>query len=169
MIVAGIGRISLNIDSPLRSMLLAVRSVPADVRKQINQHTRRAAEPIWQGEVRERAATRVQQRVLVSTARVGVTDRNVALRSATVGSVRRGVPASRLASAAEFGMNPGKVITSKLKTGKPYKRRAGAAFPPTRRGGYVIYPAVSDAIPRIASLWVQTAVRTILDAFDGRR
>lgn len=166
--MAGIGRISLSVDSPLRSMLLAVRSVPADTRKQINQHTKRAADPIWQGEVRERAATRVQQRVLVDTARVGVTDRNVALRSATVGQVRRGVPASRLAAAAEFGVGPGKVITSKSKKGKTYKRRMGNAFPTRHRNGTVVYPAARDAIPRIASLWVATAVRTIMDAFDGK-
>ncbi|MGB3375928.1 MAG: hypothetical protein WBA87_12430 [Microbacterium sp.] len=166
--MAGIGRISLNIDSPLRSMLLAVRQVPAETRKQINTHTKRDAEKIWTGEVRERAATRIQQRVLVDTARVGVTDRNVALRSATVGTLRKGVPASRLANGAEFGVNPGKVITSRSRKGKAYKRRIGSAFPRTRRGGYVVYPAARDAIPRIAALWVQTAVRTILDAFDGK-
>jgi hypothetical protein len=166
--MAGIGRISLNVDSPLRSMLLAVRPVPADVRKQINTFTKRDAGPIWLAETRERAATHVQQRVLVDTSRVGVTDRNVALRSATVGNVRSGLPASRLAQAAEWGINPGKIIQTRSRKGKPYKRRMGPAFPPTRRGGYVVYPAAKQAIPRIAALWVQTAVRTILDAFDGR-
>ena len=166
--MAGIGRISLSIDSPLRSMLLAVRSVPADVRKQISRHTRAEALSIWTSEVRERAATRVQQRVLVNTARVGVTDRNVALRSATVGTLRPGVPASRIATGAEFGMSATKIITSKTRKGKTYKRRMGAALPGRRRGGYVVYPAARDAIPRLASLWIATAVRTILDAFDGK-
>ncbi|HUG50403.1 MAG TPA: hypothetical protein VLZ78_05340 [Terrimesophilobacter sp.] len=166
--MAGIGRISLNIDSPLRTMLLAVRQVPADVRKQINAHTKREAGPIWTGEVRERAATRLQQRVLVDTSRVGVTDRNVALRSATVGTLRKGVPVSRLASGTEFGMNPGKQISTRSRKGKPYKRQMGSVFPRPRRGGYVVYPAARDAIPRVAALWVQTAVRTILDAFDGK-
>jgi hypothetical protein len=166
--MVGVGRISLNIDSPLRSMLLAVRRAPAEVGKQINAHTKGPANTIWTDEVRERAATRLQQRVLVDTARVGVTNRNVALRSATVGTLRKGVPASRLAAAAEFGVNPGKIITSRSRKGNQYKRRLGSAFPRTRRGGTVVYPAARDAIPRIAALWVQTAVRTILDALDGK-
>ena len=34
--------------------------------------------------------------------------------------------------------------------------------------GYVVYPAAAEAIPRIASLWVQTAVRTLHELVEGR-
>jgi hypothetical protein len=164
----GSGRISLNIDSPLRTMLLAVRTVPAEVRRQIAASTKREAQPIWFDEVRDGAGTRLQQRVLVDSARVGVTQRNVFLRSGGTGSLRSGTPVSRLASAAEWGMGPDKPITATSSRGKRYTRRAGNAFPPPRRTGYVFRPAAARSIPRFASLWIQTAVRTILDAFDGK-
>jgi hypothetical protein len=63
-------------------------------------------------------------------------------------------------------MNASKPIRSKSKTGKAYTRTAGNAFGPNRRGGYVIYPAANAAIPRVASLWVQTARRTIHEALE---
>lgn len=163
----GNGRISLNIDSPLRSMLLAMRTVPAEVRKQIAASTKRAALPIWTDETREGATTRLQQRVLVDSARVGVTQRNVFLRSGGTGKLRTGTPVSRLAAAAEFGIGPEKVVTSTSRKGTKYQRRMGNTFP-RRKGGNVVYPAARRSIPRFASLWVQTAVRTILDAFDGK-
>lgn len=162
------GRISLSIDSPLRTMLTAARSAPAEVQKRIATHTKSEAQPIFFEEVRDRAATRVQQRVLVDSARVGVTQRNVFLRSGGVGTLRSGTAVSRLASAAEFGMGPEKQITTRSRAGKTYSRRAGSAFPAPRRGGYVFWPAVSVAILRIASLWVQTGVRTLLDKLEGK-
>ena len=166
--MAGPLRISLLIDSPLRSMLLAMRTVPAELRKQHAQQTKRAAQPIWTEETRDGAQTRLQQRVLVNTAKVGVTQRNVFLRSGGTGTLRSGTPVSVLASAAEFGMGPGKEITTHSRKGTTYTRRAGTAFPAPRRGGYVVYPAAARSIVRFASLWIQTAVRTLLDAFDGK-
>lgn len=149
-------------------MLLAVRSVPTEVRQEIAKSTKKASEPIWFEEVRSGAATRMQQRVLVDSARVGVTQRNVFLRSGSVGKLRSGTAVSRLADGAEFGVGAGKVITSTSSKGTKYKRRLGNAFPRPKRGGHVVYPAAKRSIPRFASLWVQTAVRTILDAFDGK-
>lgn len=158
--------ISLLIDSPLRDMLVAVRGVPAEVKKQINTHTRRAAQPIWQEETRGRAVNRLEQRVLVNTARVGVTNRNVFLRSGRTGRLSTGTPAAVLAVAAEFGASPGATYTTRTRKGTRYTRRFGATFAPRRQAGKVFYPAAEDSLPRFAALWVQTAYRTILDALD---
>lgn len=163
-----VGRISMLIDSPLRTMLIAMRSAPEDVRKQIAAQTRSAAQPIWSEEVRDGAASRLQQRVLVGSARVGVTQRNVLLRSGGVGSLRSGTPVATLSSAAEFGMSPDKQIKTRSRSGTAYTRRAGNAFPAPRRGGYVVYPAATRSIVRFASLWIQTAVRTLLDKMEGK-
>lgn len=163
-----VGRISLSVDSPLRTMLIGARSAPAEVQKQIASHTRNEAQPIWFEETRDRAATKVQQRVLVDSARVGVTQRNVFLRSGGVGTLRSGTPVSALASAGEFGMGAEKQIATRSRAGKAYSRRAGSAFPAPRRGGYVFWPAVGVAILRITSLWVQTGVRTLLDKLEGK-
>ena len=165
------GRISLLVDSPLRDLMIASRSVPGEVRKQVNAHVKRTVEPIWFGEVRERAATRLQQRSLVNSARVGVTNRNVFLRSGSVGKLSTGTPVSSLAIAAEFGANPSKqqkvrATTRKGHQVKAHTRRIGGRVPAVRRGGYVVYRAASDSIPRIASVVVQTATRTTLDLLE---
>lgn len=163
-----VGRISLSIDSPLRTMLIGARSAPAEVQKRIASHTKSEGQPIFFGEMRERGATKLQQKVLVDSARVGVTQRNVFLRSGSVGTLRSGTPVSRLASPAEFGMGPEKKITTKSRAGTTYTRRAGLAFLSPRRGGYVFWPSVAASILRITSLWVQTGVRTLLDKLEGK-
>jgi hypothetical protein len=145
-----------------------MRTVGTDVQKQVAAQTKRAAQPIWFEEIREGAETRIEQRVLVDSARVGVTQRNVFLRSGGVGTLRSGTPVSALASAAEYGMGADKQITTRSRKGTTYTRRMGAVFRPNRRGGYVFNPAASRSIVRFASLWIQTAVRTLLDRFEGK-
>lgn len=157
-------RISLLVDSPLRDLAIAYRAIPKELRKQINTHTKNAAQPIWKGETAERATTRTQQRVLVSSARVGVTNRNVFLRSASVGKLSTGTPVDRLASAAEFGRPDAAPVSSKSKHGKAYRRRTGSQFGPRERKGKVVFPAAAASISRFAALWIQTTVRTLHEA-----
>ena len=157
----GRGRISLLIDSPLRSLALAYRTLPSELRKQINRHTKTAAQPIWKTETAERATTRIQQRALVDTAKVGVDARNVYLRSASTGRLSSRAAAADVATAAEFGRPAAAPITSRSKTGKPYKRTTGRLFGPRERKGNVVHPAARDSIPRFAALWIQTTYRTL--------
>ncbi|MCM3779863.1 hypothetical protein [Microbacterium hydrocarbonoxydans] len=163
------GRISLLIDSPLRDLLIALRAVPAEARKNVTAYTRKEAEPIWVEETRGRAETRLQQRALVNTARVGVATRNIYLRSGGIGKLSSGTAVPTVAFGAEFGANPEKVITQRSKKGKSYNRRLGNAFGAPRRGGNVVYPAALEAIPRITSVAIQSAYRSLLDAFDGKK
>lgn len=167
--MAGAGRISLLIDSPLRDLLIAARSVPAEVRKQVNAFVRKEAEPIWFDEVKGRAVTRLQQRTLVDPARVGVTNRNVFLRTGSVGKLASGTPVKLLSVAAEFGADPGKKIQQRSRKGKTYTRRLGAAFVNVTRGGKAFWPAARAAIPRVGAVVVQTAIRTTLDLLEGKK
>jgi len=167
----GGGSISLLVESPLQDLAKALRVVPKDVHAQINRHTKEAANPIWFGETRERAATRVKQRVLVNTARVSVTSRNVILKAGTPAPVLHGKKATgrsadAITQAAEFGGGAGKVIVSRTADGTAYRRRFGTPFGPPYRGGSVVYPAARDSVPRFASLWLQTARRTLHEAIE---
>lgn len=158
------GSISLLVDSPLRDLASAMREVPADVRKNIATQTKKNAQPIWNQELRERAVSRIQQRALVNSGRVGVTARNVFLRSGAVGKLSSGTPVSAVARAAEWGLGAGKEIQTHSRKGKAYTRTMGPVFPANRRGGHVVHPAAGDAIPRFASLWIQTAHRSLHEA-----
>lgn len=152
-----LGRISLLVDSPLRDLAIVYRAVPADARKHINRLTKAEAQPIWRGETTERAVTRIQIRALVDTAKVGVTNRNVFLRSG-------GGKYAALQSAAEFGRNPAAPVKSKSKLKKPYTRTTGGLFGEREQRGKVVYPAARDSISRFASLWIQTTIRALHEA-----
>lgn len=165
------GRISLLVDSPLRDLMIASRSVPTEVRRQVNAHVKVTVSPIWTGELRERAATRIQQRALVNSGQVGVTSRNVFLRSGSAGRLSSGTPVKDVSLAAEWGVNPNKIQSVSTyrrgaRTVKAHTRKIGGRIPPVRRGGYVVYRAAADSIPRITSVVVQTATRTTLDLLE---
>ncbi len=160
----GRGSISLLIDSPLRDLALALRAVGPEMRAQINDATKTAANPIWNEEIRGRAVTRIQQRALVDTARVGVTARNVLLRAGGAGKLSSGTPIRNVEWAAEWGMNPDRVVKTRSHKGTVYDRKAGNAFPRMRDG--VAFAAAKDSIPRFASLWVQTTRRTIHEQIE---
>lgn len=157
--------ISLLVDSPLRDLVLILRETPTELKRQIGQHTRNAARPIWTEELKARASTRLQHRVIVASAAVGVSAKNVTLKTGGKGRVH-GTPTVNLVGATEFGMNPNRPIETRSRKGTPYTRRAGSTFLARRRQGYVAIPASADAINRIASLWVQTAYRTFAEAIE---
>lgn len=158
-------RISLLIDSPLSVLMHAMQGLDSDVRREIAAQTKTVVGPIWAEETRMRPASRLQSR-LAQSATVGVTQQNVFLRAGGVGKLSSGTGISTLALAIEFGANPNKQITTHSRKGRQYKRRLGPAFGGPRRGGHVAYPAATQAIPRIAALWIQTAVRTIHETIE---
>jgi len=163
--MAGSGRISLLVDSPLQTLARAMRDVEPEVKRQIGKATKADASPIWLESMRGHANTRQEVR-LAGSGQVGVTAQNVFLRAGGPGALSSGTPIATVAKPIEFGANPNRVIQTHSRKGTPYKRRMGTMYRLPRRGGYVAYPAASDSIPRFASLWVQTARRTIFEQLE---
>lgn len=161
-------RISAHSSKQLQAVILATKQLDREVRKQIRQHTREVVRPEWQRAVTERADTRLAHRVLASTARAQVSDQNVQLQSARVGrALSGGLKPSIHFGAVEFGAKRSEYRPIQTKRGTS-KRRTRSQFRPVKRNGYVVYPAAANIIPRIASLWAQTAARTIHEAFESR-
>lgn len=161
------GRISLLVDSPLQKLALAWGKFPAEDRKLANAATKREAESLFKEEIAQHGLSRLQHKVLVDSARVGVTDRNVFLRSGAVGKLRDGTPVSALATAVEFGRPSVAPVSSKSKKGTPYKRRTGSLFGPRNRKGNTFFPATRASIKRIASLRIQVALRVFHDLAES--
>lgn len=162
------GRISVLVSKDLQTLLSAVRELPKEVNAVIRLHTKRASLPIWQESVRGHVADRMQSRVLGETARVSVSDSNVKLLSGGVGSMSNGTPKSELAHGTEFGASETAVAVVRSRRGKAFTRHTKRQFNLPRSKGYVVYPAARDSIPRLASLWVQTAIRTIYEILEKR-
>ncbi len=165
--MAGSGRLSVLVSRELMVLTQAVRQMEPEMRKQIRARTRPVAEPVWRESVLGNSQTRLEVRALGDTSRVAVSDSNVLLKSGGVGKVGK-VPASVLARGVEFGADPNKQIKSRSKKGTGYTRRRGRVFKLPRSRGYVVYPAAREVIPRIASLWIQTAIRTMHEVLEQK-
>lgn len=157
----------------LLATIYALRSVDKDIQKQVREQTKRVAGPEWRKALAERANTRLEHRVLVDTTVISVSNQNVRVRSASKGrALSRGLNPKTDYAPVEFGANPKRqTYTRKSKRGGTHKvtRTVGTGFKRPNRKGYVFYPAAREMIPRLASLWVQTTVRTIAEALEGKR
>lgn len=123
------------------------------------------AQPEWQEGLRDRAVSRLDDKVLVRTARVQVRDTNVVLRSGAVGKLKT------LTAPVEFGVSRDWVTTYQGRRGSkrfPVTRHTVRQLPTRRPKGRVVYPTAANLIPRFASLWVQTIIRTFYEALERK-
>lgn len=167
-------RISVYSSRELQGLIARLRLVDRETRKAIRAATRGVALPIWQESLAAHANTRLEVRVLSNTGRVKVSDQNVTLTSATIGrKLSGGLDPKTDYHLVEFGAPDRDAFRSYSATsrkGRAYtvRRRTQRQFKARNRTGYVVYPAAAEAIPRLASLWVQTAVRTLHELIEGK-
>lgn len=158
-----------------RELLLVLRglgNLDRDTKKALRAHLRPMALAAWKQAAAQHADTRLEHRMLVDTARARVSDQNVRLTSASVGrSLAGGLKPSAGWAAVEFGANPSRRTVSSQRKGTPYKstRNTTAQLRRPNRRGYVVYPAAAAVIPRILAMYVQTYVRGIHEALEGKR
>jgi hypothetical protein len=110
--------------------------------------------------------------VIVDTAVVSVSNQNIRVQSAGRGRpLSGGLDPKIHYSPVEFGAHAkGKTYSRTSPKGKRHSvtRVMGTQFKPFRKKGYVFWPAAEEMTPRIASLYVQTVVRTIAEALEGK-
>lgn len=157
----------------LQATIYALRAIDKTLQAQVRKYTKMHAQPEWKKALAERADTRLEHRVIVDTAVVSVSNQNVRIQSANKGRpLRGGLNPKTDYPAIEFGS--GKKVSTFERRSKnggthPVTRRGGAALKGRSRTGYVFWPAAREMVPRIASLWVQTTVKTIGNALEGKR
>lgn len=156
----------------LQAALVAFKVLPKEITKLTRQHTKKLVDAEWQKGLTKRAVTPLQQRVLAKTAVSSVTNNNVMMKSATKGKVSARTAAWELASGAEFGadINAYSVYNRRSKRGGTHKvkRRVMRGFGWHRgRTGRVVFPTAQDLAPRIASMYVQTLLRTTAEVFEN--
>lgn len=157
-------RISLFSSKELQSVVLRLKGMDREIASQINKQTRTVAEPVWKEAVGANVTDRLEARVLANTARVSVSRANVTLKSAAIGkTLTGGAKPPELYHAVEFGANRDEYVGTDRG-----KRRTKRQFKARNAKGYAVYPAAAEVIPRIASLWVQTLVRTFHEAIEGK-
>lgn len=166
-------RISILVSKEMRAVAGALQSLDRETKKFLRKETKDMAEDEWKSALVQNVSTTVEDRVLVKTATVKVSDQNVTLTSAGKGrALSGGLKPTEHYAAVEFGADPEKVTyTARSKTGRNYKvtRNTRGQLRPRNPKGYVVWPAAADIIPRIAALRFQTVIRTTYEALEARR
>lgn len=176
-----VGRVDVYGSRELQGTILAIRQFDTDVRKQIRAHTRSVATPVYQKALADNLSHNVfpvmRSRVIVNTARITVSDQSVKVTAATQkrAVLSGGLSPARYGAATEFGANQQKTTSytyrNRWGTRVVVRRRHTArGMPPRRARGTIFWPALNDElIPRLLSLWMQTAIRTMGEALEGGR
>ena len=158
----------------LQAAVLALKAMDRTLVRDINRDTRSVLNGPWQQEVKSRARTTMDSRVLATGARIKAGNPPVAVAASStraIGKTRRLKPAERW-QGWEFGSdrNAYSRYTGTSPKGKKYPvaRRTTRHLPPRTRQGRVVYPAFAAIAPRAVELWLQTIVRKTYDAFEGK-
>lgn len=156
----------------LLATIYALRSIDKTLQAQIRKATRSVAEPEWKKALAERALTKIEHRVIVDTARISASNQNVRAQAANVGRpLVGGLNPKIYYPAVEFGVKNKKATYNRTsRKGKRHKvtRTIGTGLPAPRKNG-PFWGSAKEMVPRLARLWVQTTVRTIATALEGKQ
>jgi hypothetical protein len=144
----------------LRTVIVALKLIGPEFSKLFRTEARREIEPEWKMALERSRPNRLQRHVLVQTSRVSVSDRQIRLRSGTVGKLSSGEPNAEIARAVEFGQSPAfrSRYRRRSEGGGTHTvvRRTAIPVGPRKKTGKVVYRALERFVPRAAEIAVNT-------------
>lgn len=166
-------RVSAYSSREVLAVLRGLGNLDRDTRRHTRQSLKGMVLEAWQAALNKRADTALESRVLAKTGRARVSDQNVRLTSASLTrSLSGGLKPSESYGPVEFGANPRPAaqerVTNRQGTTFTRTRDPNKPFKKPNRRGYVVYPAAAEIIPRILAMYVQTFVRAIHEALEGK-
>lgn len=160
----------------LRAAAIALKGVNRDLRSTINKATVQQGNDIWRSEVAGKVKRPLDEAILAKGARVAGGNPPMAIAASSrrpIGRDRRLIPDERWPG-YEFGTDNKDAYSEyqrKNRTGTGshrVQRRTMRHLPPRYRKGRVLWPAFAEAAPRVASLWTQIIVKSVMDAAEGK-
>lgn len=155
-----------------QAVVLALRLMGKDLRKDINKATRDDLNPVWKALVAVEAQKYQDYKILTPGTRIVAGNPPSAQAASGNKKLSGGGTPNELGRAFEFGTpdrNAERSYSRKnSKTGGTHlvKRHTKRQLPYVTRQGRVVYPAFSMFAPRMVSLWVQMVVRKTHEAFE---
>lgn len=151
--------------------MAALKTVDKDTRTAVNKQTRSVVSPMWQEEVMGRVSAPMDKMVLGTGTRVASAALGFTLHAANNKREQSGglVPVETW-KAWEFGANrEARVAYTRRGKKSSYRvtRRTKRQLPARNQDGRVLFPAVAEVFPRVASLWAQTAMYNLYQAFKS--
>lgn len=158
----------------LRAAVLALKQVDRDLKRDVNKRMRDTMNPVWKGALGDHVSWAPEQ-ALLKGARIAAGNPPTMYAANAKRPWRSGstlVPRDHW-HALEYGSSSQAFTTYQRRSPRgtvhQVTRRTKAHLKPRRRAGYVIGPSVAETLPRLASLFVQSVVRSVLDALEERR
>lgn len=159
-------------DAPaeMKLAVLAMKKADKFVRREVSQRMRETMTPAWKQEVSGHLTGRTMERAMIlpgTRIAAGNPPQLIAASSKrTIGS-GGGLTADKHWAGFEYGAGDGvRSVTSK--NGKTYKRHVMRHLPARNSKGYVLGPASANILPRVASFWTQSVLKSFMDAADGK-
>jgi hypothetical protein len=147
------GFISIHGSDELKAIVLSLKAMDGTLRKQIYKETRSKLVPAWTEALATKASTSPERLTLV----VGSSNKKLSGGGTT----------TQIAAAVEFGA-PARQAKITNRKGTTYQRVINRQFKARKKTGYVTYPSAAEIAPRAAALYVQTSVRAMHEAFEGK-
>ncbi|WP_053205842.1 hypothetical protein [Jiangella muralis] len=157
----------------LQAVVLALKAMDRSLARDIRRDTVKVMSPVWKSLVAERASWHMDRRVIVPGTRIKAGNPPVMIAAASRRALSGGLIPVQSWSGFEFGSSQSRTTTYTRRN-----RRSGGSHQVTRNTtrqlarrapkGRVAYPAAKEIGPRLASLWVQTVVRRVHEAAEGR-
>lgn len=165
--------ISIHESRELKAAIFALKGMNRELRNTINRETTKTFNPVWKNEVQSRAKTPMDTKVLAKGARISGGTPPTMFSATSKRRMRGGLVPAESWRGFEFGSdskNNKRTYTGTSPKGKKYEinRRTQRQMPSRNLKGRMVYPAVAEVAPRIASLWVQLVVKKTMDAIEGR-
>lgn len=157
----------------VRAAVLALKRAGRDLRSDINKATRAEMTPVWKSLVESAARTSQDTAVLAKGARIKAGNPPAGQAATSRRALSGGLKPADNWQSIEFGADRNKTstYTRKSKNGGSHQvtRHASKQLPQRIRTGRVVYPALAQIGPRLASLWVQIIVRKYAEAAEETR
>lgn len=156
----------------LRAVVIAFSRLETTVKREIAAATRSTLNPIWTGEVRKHVHTKMDEKVIAKGAKVKAGNPPVLQAATSTKAIGGRLRPADDWQGWEFGTNRNKEVTYERKSEKggshKVTRHVTRQMPVMKRTGRVAYAALPDVVPRAAALWVQTVVRVVHEAAEGK-
>lgn len=157
----------------LQAVILAMKRLGRDLKKDINAATREEMNPVWRSEIEKRSSG-VGMAMLSKGAGIGAGNppkAKAATSTRGLGQSKRLKPSEHWAG-YEFGADREAYsrYTRKSKNGGTHtvERRTMRHLPRRKKTGHTVFPALQATAPRMVSLWVQIVIRKTHEAFESR-
>jgi hypothetical protein len=156
----------------IQGTVLALKQMEPETRKRVYKATRDKLVPEWRQELADNANGHLDEKVLLSGARMDVSATTVKFKAAQSKKKMSGGAATvDIGHAIEFGgtWHRGEVsATSNRGKRYNYTRMLNKQLKPRRQQGHVAFPAIGRLVPRFAALWVGITVKTMYDALERK-